>query len=86
MEGDGGNRPAAWALLKPCRGAPYGFWYGELRQAISYAQWVAQDFENAEIRVYKRDGTLQERQVRRGLALVSKRRRSALEINRDEER
>ena len=43
-----------------------GLWYGELRQAISYAQWAERDFENAEIRVYKRDGTLEERRVLKG--------------------
>jgi hypothetical protein len=37
--------------MKPCHGAPYGLFYRELRQAISYARWIAQDFENAEIRV-----------------------------------
>jgi hypothetical protein len=40
-------------LLKANERIPYGLWYGELRQAISYAQWAARDFENAEIRVYK---------------------------------
>ena len=53
-------------LLKTNQRLPYGFWFGELRQAISYAQWVAQDCENAEISVYRRDGTLQKRQVLKG--------------------
>jgi hypothetical protein len=59
------RHPRDW-LLKPCRSAPHGLWYGELRQAISYAKWAARDLENAEIRVYKRDGSLQERQVLKG--------------------
>jgi hypothetical protein len=56
------QHPGDW-LLKANECIPYGLWYREFRQAISYAKWVAQDHENAEIRVYKRDGTLQERQV-----------------------
>jgi hypothetical protein len=28
-------------LLKPCRGAPFGLWYGDREYAVSYAQWVA---------------------------------------------
>jgi hypothetical protein len=56
------DRRDVW-VLKPCHGAPYGLRYRELWQAISYAEWVARDFENAEIRVYNRDGTLKERQV-----------------------
>jgi hypothetical protein len=53
-------------LLKANERIPYGLWYGELRQAISYAEWAARDFENAEIRVYKQDGTLEERRVLKG--------------------
>ena len=56
------QRPGDW-LLKPCHGAPYGLWYGKLDYAIHYAEWVVRDLERAEIRVYKRDGTLQERRV-----------------------
>ena len=53
-------------VLKPCHGAPYGLRYRELRQAITYAERVAQDCENAEIRVYKRDGTFKERRALKG--------------------
>jgi hypothetical protein len=53
-------------LLKANQRIPYGLWYGELRQAISYAQWAARDFENAEIRVYERGGVLKERRVLKG--------------------
>jgi hypothetical protein len=59
------RHPGDW-LLKPCRGAPYGLWYGNLQYAISYAEWAAQDLENAEIRVYKRGGVLQERRIVKG--------------------
>ena len=41
-----------------------------LTTAIHYAEWIAQDFENAEIRVYKRDGTLEERRGLKGLGPV----------------
>jgi hypothetical protein len=53
-------------LLKANQRIPYGLRHGELRQAISYATWAARDYENAEIRVYKRDGTLGERRVLKG--------------------
>src|SRR5215831_12370907 len=53
-------------LLKANERIPCGLWCGEFWQAISYAQWAAQDFENAEIRVYKQDGTLGERRVLKG--------------------
>ena len=46
--------------------APYGLWYGNLDYAIHYAERVAQDCENAEIRVYKRGGTLKERRIMKG--------------------
>jgi hypothetical protein len=59
------QRPGDW-LLKPCRGAPYGLWYGNLQYAISYTEWAARDLESAEIRVYKRDGSLQERRIVKG--------------------
>jgi len=59
------RHPGDW-LLKPCRGAPYGLWYGNLEYAIHYAEWVAQDCENAEIRVYKRGGVLEERRIVKG--------------------
>jgi hypothetical protein len=53
-------------LLKANDRIPYGLWYGELRQAISYATWAARDYENAEIRVYERGGVLKERRVLKG--------------------
>ena len=59
------RHPGDW-LLKPCRGAPYGLSYGNLDYAIHYAEWVAQDCENAEIRVYKRGGVLKERRIMKG--------------------
>src|SRR5215472_11596956 len=34
-------RHPADCLLKPCRGAPYGLWYGNREYAIHYAEWVA---------------------------------------------
>ena len=50
-------------LLKANRRIPYGLWYGELRRAISYAEWAGRDFESAEIRIYERGGVLRERRV-----------------------
>jgi hypothetical protein len=53
-------------LLKADQRIPYGLWYRELRQAISYATWAARDYENSEIRVYERGGVLKERRVLKG--------------------
>ena len=47
-------------LLKPAWGAPFGLWYRDRQFAISYAEWLAREVETAEIRVYKRDGSLVE--------------------------
>ena len=48
-------------MLKPNRGAPYGLWYRDRAHAVSYAEWVAREVEQAETRVFNRDGTLAER-------------------------
>ena len=50
-------------LLKPAWGAPCGLWYRERQFAISYAEWAARELENAEIRVYNRDGSLADNRV-----------------------
>jgi len=59
------RHPGDW-LLKPCRGAPYGLWYGNREYAIHYAEWSARDLESAEIVVRSRDGTVEERRVVKG--------------------
>lgn len=47
-------------LLKPNRGAPFGLWYRDRADAVSYAEWVAREVDRAEIRIFNRDGTLAE--------------------------
>jgi hypothetical protein len=52
-------------LLKPTRGVPFGLCYGERAHAVSHAEWITREVDRAEIRVFKRDGTLAERRERR---------------------
>ena len=50
-------------FLKPTRGAPFGLWYRDRAEAVSYAEWIAREVDRAEIRVYNRDGSLAERRI-----------------------
>ena len=50
-------------FLKPARGAPFGLWYRDRAQAVSYAEWVAREVDRAEIWVYNWDGSLAECRV-----------------------
>jgi hypothetical protein len=50
-------------LLKPTRGAPFGLWYRDRAQAVSYAEWVARELDRAELRVYNADGSLAEQRL-----------------------
>jgi hypothetical protein len=50
-------------LLKPTQDAPFGLWYKDRAHAVSYAEWVAREVETAEIRVYNRDGSVDEGRV-----------------------
>ena len=36
-------------LLRLTRGAPFGMWFREGKHAESYAKWVAQELERAEV-------------------------------------